>query len=491
LFAVTAHLPQQPVGRDGFLQQLRAEFINLSRARFYVIALFATPLVFVLVSLGTALESHGPHAVAPTGPNGEAVTDTYMFVHQPLAGDGTLTAEVTALSGQPLLAPWAKAGIILEPDTNQGTDYAAVMVTGSYGVQAQYNYTQDSPGLSGDPRSYSPRWLRLTRVNDVITSYDSTDGVHWAAIGTARLTRLPHTIQIGLFVTSPLYFPAGDNTGTSSVATASFDHVSTQGDLFDNAWNGDAIAGLYPSQQSDSSWQQLSADAFTISGSGDIAPLVGNIVFSNWSGASIVNGTIVGLLILIVLAAMFGVSEFRDESRRLTSVPSLQRGLAARTIVVGSLAFAAGVVATAVAEVITRHVLAANGNYVFPQSASDAARVVIGTGLFYCFAAALVVALGTRLRRSALTVAAGIALLIVPGIVATVSPGSEIWLMSLTPTAAFAIQGNLPHSDLVSGAYTMVNGYFPISPWAGLAVLAAYAAGAFGAATRLPRRRTP
>jgi signal transduction histidine kinase len=58
-----------------------------------------------------------------------------MFVHQALAGDGTLTARVTSLSGEPGLAPWAKAGIILEPDTNQGTAYAAVMVTGAHGVR--------------------------------------------------------------------------------------------------------------------------------------------------------------------------------------------------------------------------------------------------------------------------------------------------------------------------------------------------------------------
>jgi hypothetical protein len=80
------------------------------------------------------------------GRGGEAVSDTYMLVHQTLAGDGTVTTRVTSLSGahtllnttqsggfgpsskgglgsqlHPRLAPWAKAGIILEPDTNQGT----------------------------------------------------------------------------------------------------------------------------------------------------------------------------------------------------------------------------------------------------------------------------------------------------------------------------------------------------------------------------------
>jgi hypothetical protein len=117
------------------------------------------------------------------------------------AGDGTLTARVTSLSGayvpvsgspvknfsssrrgqpgsqlQPGLAPWAKAGIIVEPGTSQGTAYAAVMVTGSHGVRMQYDYTNDSRGLPGSVGPSSPRWLRLTRAGDVITGYDSAGG---------------------------------------------------------------------------------------------------------------------------------------------------------------------------------------------------------------------------------------------------------------------------------------------------------------------------
>ena len=63
-----------------------------------------------------------------------------------------------------------------------------------------------------------------------------------------------------------------------------------------------------------------------------------------------------------------------------------------------------------IAEMITRHVLAANGSYLFPQSGPDLARVIIGTGLLLGIAAALSVALGTILRRSAPAVAAGIVL---------------------------------------------------------------------------------
>jgi ABC-type transport system involved in multi-copper enzyme maturation permease subunit len=506
----------ETMGRAAFAQVLHAEFTKFRTVRGWVIALCATAAVFVLLAYLSAWASRQPSPRVPTGPGGEAVADTYTFVHQTLAGNGTLTARVSSLSGayvplsgrpvrnfsssamgqpgsqlRPGLAPWAKAGIILEPGTSQGTAYAAVMVTGSHGVRMQYNYTHDSPGLPGSAGPSSPRWLRLTRAGDVVTGYDSPGGGHWTEIGTARLTGLPHTVQIGLFVTSPEYFPAGATTGTSSVATARFDQVSFRGGLSRRSWHGGAITGsgyYNPYPPSTPTWQQPSAGAFTITGSGDIAPLVGDVISAAWSGASIVNGTIVALLIVIVPATMFATAEYRRGLIRTTFAASPRRGhvLAAKAIAAGSLAFAAGVIATAVAEVITRHVLAASGNYLFPQSWPDLARVVIGTGLLLGLAAALAVALGMMLRRSAPAVAAGIVLLVLPGILGSQSGN---WLMRFTPTAAFAIQAALPRSGLVTSSYTPPNGYFPIGPWAGLAVLAAYTVVALGAAWWLVRRR--
>jgi hypothetical protein len=354
------------------------------------------------------------------------------------------------------------------------------MATGSHGVRMQYDYTHDSPGLGGAVGPSSPRWLRLTRAGDVIAGYDSADGARWTEIGAARLTGLPRTVQIGLFVTSAAEASVG---GTSSVATATFDHISAQGDFRRRSRTPEAIAGAYPS-----TWQQRSAGEFTISGSGDIAPLVGDEgAATHWSGASVVNGTVVALLFVIVLAALPVTSGYRRGLVRATFAASPHRGrvIAAKAAVAGSLAFAAGSIATAIAEVITRHVFAANGNYLFPQSGPDTARVIVGTGLLLGLAAVLAVALGAMLRGAA-TVAAGIVLLIVPGVLGSQSGN---WLMRFTPTAAFAIQATLPRSSLVTSAYTPPNGYFPIGPWAGLAVLATYAAAALAAATLLVRRR--
>ena len=126
-----------------------------------------------------------------------------------MAGNGTITVQVTSLTGQTLigpnqtapggLQPWSKAGIIIKENTSQGSAYAAMMVTGSNGVRMQWDYVNDTPGLTGSVSASSPRWLRLVRDGGTITGYDSADATHWTLVGTATLPGLTSTVQAGLF----------------------------------------------------------------------------------------------------------------------------------------------------------------------------------------------------------------------------------------------------------------------------------------------------
>jgi hypothetical protein len=230
------------------------------------------------------------HPYVPTGPDGEAVADSYYFVDQPLTGNGTITAQVTSLTGvtstqsvnvatnsttatRPGLAAWAKAGILVTPTTTQGSAYAAAMATGSHGVRLQYDYTHDTAGLPGSVSAGSPRWLRLTRTADTLTAYDSTNGTTWANIGTAHLAGLPPTVAVGLFVTSPVSFQ-GNSSGAPTLATATFDHVSIDSHNAPSAWRGQIIGtgsdDFYPTL-GDGSYHR-SDSSFVVSGSGDIAP---------------------------------------------------------------------------------------------------------------------------------------------------------------------------------------------------------------------------
>jgi hypothetical protein len=95
--------------RAGFTRLLRAQFTKFRTARGWMITLCAAGVVFVLVSAFSAFESRYAEPSVPTGPGGEAVSDTYMLVHQALASDGTLTARVTSLSGD-YAAPSSTSG---------------------------------------------------------------------------------------------------------------------------------------------------------------------------------------------------------------------------------------------------------------------------------------------------------------------------------------------------------------------------------------------
>ncbi|MGH2884333.1 MAG: ABC transporter permease subunit, partial [Solirubrobacteraceae bacterium] len=184
------------------------------------------------------------HPFIPTGPGGEGVADSYQYDARSLTGDGTLTARISSLTGlissgptnraptlaqtRPGVAAWTKAGILLTPSTKQGAAYAAVMATGGRGIRFQYDYTHDQSGKPGSASPASRRWVRLTRAGDTVTGYESPDGTSWQEIGTAHLPVLPATVDVGLFVTSPITYQNGAG-GIPTRATASFDYITITG----------------------------------------------------------------------------------------------------------------------------------------------------------------------------------------------------------------------------------------------------------------------
>jgi ABC-type transport system involved in multi-copper enzyme maturation permease subunit len=515
-------------GPGSFAHVLRAEWTKFRTVRGWMIGMVVAGLLTVAVGYLSAAGSHtgclgGPcHFVVPTGPGGEAVTDSFYFVHRPLAGNGTITARVTSLTGElptasggrvragqgaqsglhPGLEPWSKAGIIIKASTRQGSAYAAVLVTGDNGVRMQYDYTQDIAGPPGRPSAASPRWLRLTRSGDTISGYASADGTHWTRVGTASLAGLPATAQAGLFATSPAYslttaqgIVGASNTGGPTLATGVFDHVGLRGTWPAGGWRGAEIGNgpnnPYPVQ---GGGYHQSGGAFTVTGSGDIAPDTNGGAGPGNSVQFALVGTFFGLIAVVVVGAMFITAEYRRGLIRTTLAASPRRGrvLAAKAIVIGSVAFVAGLVAAAVAIPLSTHVSRANGNYIYPVSALTEARLVIGTGALLAAAAVLAMAVGAALRRSAYAVTLVILVIVLPYLVAVTNllsaPGDQ-WLLRLAPAAGFSIQQAIPNYPQVSGVCSPVIGCYPLAPWSGFAVLCAWAAAALALAVVLLRRR--
>ena len=496
-------------GPYGFADLVHAEWTKFRTVRSWVIAVAVGALAIVAFALAPGQQGscNTVGCTVPTGPGGEEVSDSFYFVHQPLTGNGSITVRVTFFTGQiPVpaqgaamragLVPWAKAGIIIKASTTPGSAYAAMMVTGSHGVRLQYNFTQDLPGLAGTVSAASPRWLRLTRSGDTVTGYDSADGMHWAQVGAATLVGLPSAAQVGLFTTSPQYLQTSlgeaSVSGGPSVATGVFDHVSLTWPS--GSWAGGNLGGGGGGPGSTVGIRQA-AGTFTITGSGDIAPVVSGGGGVGVTVAQALVGTFAGLIVLAVVGAMFITAEYRRRLILVTLAAAPRRGrvLAAKAVVIGTVTFAAALVSAAIAVVLGQRILRGNGAYVYPASTLTQVRVIVGTAAVLAVSAVIALAIGAVLRRGAGAVAVIVAVIVLPYMFTVAAPilpaGAAGWLLRITPAAAFAVQQTLIQYPQVSNTYTAAYGYYPLPPWAGLAVLFAWAALALGLGVFLLRRR--
>jgi ABC-type transport system involved in multi-copper enzyme maturation permease subunit len=533
--AIAPYRSDAPPGRDGFSQLVHAEWTKFRTVRGWVIGLIVAVLVAAGIGLlsgggaqsgcqgsGTQVGSTqaGSGAVGGSaacalpslalGPAGEPVSDNFYFVRQPLTGDGSITVEITSMTGllpsansgnpnptQPGLEEWAKAGIIIKQNLRQGSPYAAMMVAGGHGVRMQWNYTGDTAGLPGAVGPANPRWLRLTRSGDVLTGYDSADGTHWTEVGTVTLSGLPSTVQAGLFVASPddqqtaLNFGGGTSSGGGgpTQATAVFDRVSGLGAAWTGGYVGSAEMTVSPYHQA--------GGQFTVTGLGDIAPIPpghGGPADFAITIADYLIGTFAGLIALVVVAAMFITAEYRRRLIRVTFAASPRRGrvLAAKAVVVAVVSFVAGLAGAALAVLAGSAITHARGSYEFPASGAAEARVIVGTGLLAAVSAVLALAIGAVVRRGAAAVAVVIVTIVLPfflAVAAVVPLGAADWLLRITPAAGFALQGAYPRYGQVRMVYSALSGYYPLSAWAGFLVLCAWAAAALAVAGYLLRRR--
>jgi hypothetical protein len=541
---ITPYRSGQQAGHDGFAQVLRAEWTKFRTMRGWVVTMLAAAAATALAPIalaGTAKSNdpmtcvHGQCQVeaanVATGPQGEAVTDSFYFVHQPLAGNGSLTAAISSLRGTgpalhlptkfpqpPRTQPWAKAGILIKASTKPGSPYAAIMATSGHGVRMQYDFTHDIAGPADAVSATSPRWLRLTRSGSTLTGFESADGKHWTKVGTAQLAGLPATVQAGLFVASPDYvadtqsFGGGDQGVTvPTQAIAVFGHVSPQGNWPAGAWTGAQVGaggrfllhktsghcgappcGAVKKRQLPDRFAR-SGGTFTVAGSSDIAPFVPvvdplQVTFY---------GTLFGAIAVIALGVVFITGEYRRGMIRTTLAASPRRGrmLAAKALVIGSVTFVAGLAGAAVAFPFAVRKLHAVGWKppvwpVWSLTSQVGVRMVVGTAALLAVTALLALAAGAILRRSAGAITAVIGLVIFPLVLAVILPtGPAEWLLRYTPAAAFSLQTSTLRYPQVNTGCIPYHGCYPLAPWTGFAVMCAWAVLGLGVAAYLLRRR--
>ncbi len=200
-------------------------------------------------------------------------------------------------------------------------------------------------------------------------------------------------------------------------------------------------------------------------------------------------GVYLGQAVVAILAVLAVGNEYSTGMIRVTlaAMPRRLTVLAAKAAIVGALALVAGAIAIAGSLLAGRLTLPGNG---FTTAHGYAAlslahgptlRAACGSALYLALIAMLSLGIATAVRDSAVSIGLSLGVLYLPPILIALTVTSPVWLHRLqryTPmTAGLTIQNTTGLRGL------------PITPWAGLGVLALWAAGALLIGAMLLRLR--
>lgn len=192
-------------------------------------------------------------------------------------------------------------------------------------------------------------------------------------------------------------------------------------------------------------------------------------------------GVWAGQAAVAVLASLAVTSEYGTGTIRttLTAVPGRLRVLAAKAAVVGTAVLVAGG-AGAWGALLAGRALVPAGFASYDLGAGPVLRAGFGTALYLVLVALLALGVGAALRDTAGAVAACLGVLYASPLVAG---------MLSDPEWAERLQRYGPASAGLAVQSTVDTGELPIGPWAGLGVLAAWAAAALAVGGAVLRHR--
>ena len=165
---------------------------------------------------GSTSFSNGTFSVSGAGADVWGTADALHFAYRSLTGDGSIVARVTSIQN---VNAWTKAGVMIRNSTSASAAQGFMLVAASAakGVPFQRRTADGNGSVStSGSQSTAPRWVKLVRTGNLVTGYESADGVNWITVGSDSFV-LGDTVLIGLGVSSHV-------TGVN--ATATFDNVT-------------------------------------------------------------------------------------------------------------------------------------------------------------------------------------------------------------------------------------------------------------------------
>ena len=173
--------------------------------------------------------------------------DAFRYAYVNLSGDGSILARVDGLYRS---NEWVKGGVMIRESTEVGSAFAAVYLTGDYGVRYQARLETDASAVSDSDvvtddqvAQVAPVWVKIERVGNTFNGYYSADGENWTAMAwNPQTMAMASDVTIGLALTSH----------DSSISTgAVFSGIATEGGV-SGGWQTAEIGVAQPTDAGNS-----------------------------------------------------------------------------------------------------------------------------------------------------------------------------------------------------------------------------------------------
>ncbi len=149
-------------------------------------------------------------------------SDQIHFAFQKMSGDIEMVAHIRT---QSYTDPWGRAGLMIRDSTHDNAKSAFLAVTPTISPILYYRKERGGPlDVNNWKNRRNYNWLKLTRIGNTFTGYQSQDGKtwgtlgEWAGEGIAEIT-MTNPVYVGLAISSQK---------EGIIATASFDHVEVK-----------------------------------------------------------------------------------------------------------------------------------------------------------------------------------------------------------------------------------------------------------------------
>jgi parallel beta-helix repeat protein len=179
-----------------------------------ILSAFESQDIGPVAAVGSASITNQVYTVNGSGVDINNSNDQFQFVYRSWTGDVELVARVLSISNTD---GHAKAGVMIRGSLADNSAHALSAVQPANGIQFVRRDTNGgSTTTTLASNLFAPYWVKLVRSQNLVSSYQSSDGTNWIWIGSDTVS-LAAAVDVGLVVCSHT---------NGVICTATFDNVS-------------------------------------------------------------------------------------------------------------------------------------------------------------------------------------------------------------------------------------------------------------------------